>query len=108
MQGRSGAIHFSQLSESRQPRPLPREWLNPSPPHVLFEMVPISDFPREFEALEQEELLRINDQTIEPTARGMFYADSIAGLLAWGQVLDRRNDTLFVNDVANSNGVGYL
>src|SRR5208282_4782967 len=29
---RLGAIHFSQVSESRQPRPLPRKWLNPSPP----------------------------------------------------------------------------
>ncbi len=29
---RLGAIHFSQVSESRQPRPIPRKWLNPSPP----------------------------------------------------------------------------
>src|SRR5208283_221241 len=31
---RLGAIHFSQVSESRQPRPLLRKWLKPSPPEI--------------------------------------------------------------------------
>ncbi len=31
---RLGAIHFSQVSESRQPRPQLRKWLKPSPPEI--------------------------------------------------------------------------
>jgi oxygen-independent coproporphyrinogen-3 oxidase len=44
---------------------------------------PIDDFPREFEALEQERLVVVTDEAIEPSIPGMFYADSIAGLLCW-------------------------
>ncbi len=43
---------------------------------------PVNDFPREFEALEEESLVHVTGRTIEPTDLGMFYADSIAALLA--------------------------
>ncbi len=42
----------------------------------------VADFSREFEALEAELLVEITADTIRPTPRGMFYADSIAALLA--------------------------
>jgi oxygen-independent coproporphyrinogen-3 oxidase len=48
----------------------------------LFGTDPIDDFPREFEALTRERLVRVGGGAIEPTELGMFYADSIAGLLA--------------------------
>ncbi|MHC5544037.1 Fe-S oxidoreductase, partial [Singulisphaera rosea] len=56
-----------------------------------FESDPIDDFPTELEALEHEGLVRMTGETIEPTPRGMFYADSIAALLAWRQVRTRGN-----------------
>jgi oxygen-independent coproporphyrinogen-3 oxidase len=43
----------------------------------------VDDFPREFEALEWEGLIAVSDEAVEPTELGMFYADSIAGLLSW-------------------------
>jgi oxygen-independent coproporphyrinogen-3 oxidase len=47
---------------------------------------PLEDFPTEFQALEDAQLLRVTSEAIEPTPLGMFYADSIAGLLAWKQI----------------------
>ncbi|WP_406694749.1 hypothetical protein V5E97_27220 [Singulisphaera sp. Ch08] len=52
---------------------------------------PFHDFPQEFKALEREGLMHVSDDTIEPTGIGMFYADSIAGLLSWNQVQNFRN-----------------
>jgi oxygen-independent coproporphyrinogen-3 oxidase len=46
---------------------------------------PLDDFQREFEALEQEGFIAVTEETIEPSGLGMFYADSIAALLAWKQ-----------------------
>jgi coproporphyrinogen III oxidase-like Fe-S oxidoreductase len=43
---------------------------------------PLDDFPREFDALEREGLVRVSDASIEPTPLGMFFADSVAALLA--------------------------
>lgn len=42
----------------------------------------VADFPEEFAALQHARLIRITDEFVQPTPRGMFYADSIAGLLA--------------------------
>lgn len=53
---------------------------------------PIADFPREFDALKRERLVEVTDDTIRPTALGMFYADSIAGLLAWRRLEHRAID----------------
>jgi coproporphyrinogen III oxidase-like Fe-S oxidoreductase len=46
---------------------------------------PLEDFPREFGALLDEGLLEVTATTVRPMPRGMFYADSIAALLAWRQ-----------------------
>jgi oxygen-independent coproporphyrinogen-3 oxidase len=49
----------------------------------LFAADPLDQFPRELEALAVENLVDIRPELIRPTPRGMFYADSIASLLAW-------------------------
>jgi oxygen-independent coproporphyrinogen-3 oxidase len=48
----------------------------------VFGTDPIDVFPREFDALARERLVRMDRDAIEPTEIGMFYSDSIAGLLA--------------------------
>jgi oxygen-independent coproporphyrinogen-3 oxidase len=52
---------------------------------AFFGSDPIDDFRPEFEAIEQEGLMSVTDDAIEPTGLGMFHADSIAALLAWKQ-----------------------
>ena len=73
---------------------------------------PLDDFSREFEALEQEGLVLVTDDAIEPTGLGMFYADSIAGLLSWNQVQGLRNRQGQVGSPkasrANSNARGHM
>jgi oxygen-independent coproporphyrinogen-3 oxidase len=51
----------------------------------LFAADPLDHFPRELESLAAENLVDIGPEFIHPTPRGMFYADSIAGLFAWRQ-----------------------
>jgi oxygen-independent coproporphyrinogen-3 oxidase len=51
-----------------------------------FESDPLEDFPSEFRALEEAGLICVSSEAVEPTPVGMFYADSIAGLLAWQRV----------------------
>ncbi len=43
---------------------------------------PLDDFPREFALFEEQGLVRVTPESIEPTPFGMFYSDSMAGLLA--------------------------
>ena len=43
---------------------------------------PTAFFPEEFEALEKKGLVHAEHDAIRLTPRGMFYADSVAGLLA--------------------------
>ena len=43
----------------------------------------VADLSREFEALQAEQLVEVTTEAIRPTPRGMFYADSIASLLAF-------------------------
>jgi oxygen-independent coproporphyrinogen-3 oxidase len=50
---------------------------------------PLEDFPGAFGALADADLVTIDDRAVRLTERGMFYADAVAGLLAW-----RRVDTL--------------
>src|SRR5262249_30296998 len=52
----------------------------------LFGIDPLIDFGQEFLALENEGLTETTSATIRPTSRGMFYADSIAALVAWRQM----------------------
>ena len=57
---------------------------------ALFESDPITDFPDELDALESEGLIELTKNHVRPTPLGMFYADSIAGLLAWRRLKARR------------------
>lgn len=50
---------------------------------VNFGSDPLDDFPGEFAAMTKESLIEVKETSIEPTPRGMFYADSIAMLWAW-------------------------
>ena len=58
---------------------------------AFFGSDPVDDFPREFAVLEREGLVHVTDESIEPTAPGMFYADSIAALLSWKLLQAHRN-----------------
>jgi hypothetical protein len=46
----------------------------------------VEDFPLEFGALAADQLTEQTPETVRLTPRGMFYADTIAGLLAWRHV----------------------
>lgn len=48
----------------------------------LFGSDPVGDFAGELAALEEEQLIDVRPDSIVPTDRGIFYADSIAALLA--------------------------
>jgi oxygen-independent coproporphyrinogen-3 oxidase len=84
----------------------------------LFGTDPLADFAGAFGALLDEGLLEVTATAIRPTPRGMFYADSVAALLAWRQIQARRQGkpSLAVSprDVAeqqqsgNDNGRGYM
>jgi oxygen-independent coproporphyrinogen-3 oxidase len=77
----------------------------------IFGADPGDDFPREFAALAAEELVEIGPRFIRPTPRGMFFADSIAALLAWRQIQAARSQQLSTAARVirpNDNGVGYM
>jgi oxygen-independent coproporphyrinogen-3 oxidase len=59
---------------------------------VTFRSDPLDDFRPEFEAIEREWLITVTDAAIDATPLGMFYADSIAALLAWKQHARRHRD----------------
>lgn len=61
----------------------------------------VKDFSREFGALCGERLMDITSELIRPTPRGMFYADSIAALLAWRHVRALREQI-------NDNGPAHM
>jgi oxygen-independent coproporphyrinogen-3 oxidase len=67
----------------------------------VFGRAPESDVGTELDALLEAELLEATPEAYRPTPRGMFYADSIAALLAWRQVEVRRNGL-------NDNGHGHM
>jgi oxygen-independent coproporphyrinogen-3 oxidase len=81
---------------------------------AFFGSDPLDDFRREFEVLEQEGLVIVTDETIEPSGLGMFYSDSIAALLSWKQVRANRHyktesETPKVNHArGNDNGHGHM
>ena len=52
----------------------------------LFNTNPKDDFPMEFKALQEAGLLNIQKNYIRLSPVGIFYADTVAGLLAWRQV----------------------
>jgi len=49
----------------------------------LFDTDPMEDFRQELELLSRKGLLEATPSEIRPTPEGIFYADTIAGLLAW-------------------------
>ena len=56
----------------------------------LFHTDATADFPYEFAAMQRAALVEITPTAIRPTPLGMFYADSIAGLLASARIEERR------------------
>jgi coproporphyrinogen III oxidase-like Fe-S oxidoreductase len=54
---------------------------------------PLADFAGEFGALADEGLVEVSATAIRPTPRGMFYADSMAALLAWRHIACRRGQS---------------
>jgi oxygen-independent coproporphyrinogen-3 oxidase len=60
----------------------------------LFGTDPLADFAGELGALQDEGLLEVTATAVRPTPRGMFYADSIAALLAWRRIEARRQGEL--------------
>jgi oxygen-independent coproporphyrinogen-3 oxidase len=81
---------------------------------AFFETGPIDDFPREFEALTRERLVRVGGGAIEPTEFGMFYADSIATLLTRRRLHDARDrhsphaPPVLDPDKSNNNSYGHM
>jgi oxygen-independent coproporphyrinogen-3 oxidase len=77
---------------------------------------PLDDFQQEFEALVNDGLVQVDEDTVEPTPRGMFYADSIAGLLTWRRQVRRETDHELMaslqvagrDDPANENAYGHM
>ena len=70
----------------------------------MFETDPLDDFSEAFDALLGEGLVEVEPEAIRLTERGMFFADSVAGLLAWrrSQVLrlDGRTRALPLTEAA--------
>ena len=75
---------------------------------------PVGDFPQQFQAFQEEGLIRMSDGSIEPTPLGMFYSDSMAGLLAIKAMRARRADRSWadlsgpVHVRGNDNGPGHM
>lgn len=77
----------------------------------VFGADPRAQFRFELDALAQEGLVEVTGETIRPTPRGMFYADSIAAQLARRQIRNRRsgsNWSLPVLGGANDNDFGHM
>ncbi len=66
------------------------------------------DYASELEALEQEGLLDVNVAAVTLSPRGMFYADSIAAVLAHRQLGRGRNRPGLQRDSANDNSGGRM
>ena len=68
----------------------------------------VTDYAQELDALQREQLLDVTDATVSLTVRGMFYADSVAAVLAHRQ-LGRGRDKLASQRVhANDNSGGHM
>jgi coproporphyrinogen III oxidase-like Fe-S oxidoreductase len=74
----------------------------------------IKEMASELEAAEAEGLIETNEDAIRPTPRGMFFADSVASLLARRRLLDRRREatqhglTARAETYANDNFEGHM
>jgi coproporphyrinogen III oxidase-like Fe-S oxidoreductase len=67
----------------------------------------VDDFPGAFEALQAERLVDVTTRAIRPTPRGMFYADSIASLLAVRRIhaLRRRSPGVGISSPIGETGL---
>src|SRR5262249_9150186 len=66
--------------------------INRSAYRSLFGADPLTGFRREFRALAGAGLVEVTPRSVTPTPRGMFYADSIAALLAWRRMRALRQE----------------
>ena len=73
-------------------RMLPRMTVPLSPYRRRFGAEPRRDFAQEFGALERAGLVTSDEKHLQLTPRGMFFADSVAGLLAWRRSRKLRSD----------------
>jgi oxygen-independent coproporphyrinogen-3 oxidase len=64
-------------------RQIPRTEMRRDSFAARFGQDPVDAFAGEFEALRREDLVTMEARRIRLTPRGMFFADSVAGLLAW-------------------------
>lgn len=64
--------------------------IDPARYRLLFGADPLEDFPEEFAAAGDAGLLTISTDAIHPTPRGMFFADSIAAILASRAIRETR------------------
>jgi len=67
----------------------------------------LADFPREIEALADAGLVSAGPDRVVPTVRGMFYADTVAGMFAWRQVARTRAERLGLGRSAGQEQVYY-
>jgi coproporphyrinogen III oxidase-like Fe-S oxidoreductase len=80
----------------------------------LFGTDALADFSGEFAALAPKQLVQVTADSIRPTPAGMFYADSIASLLAARRIREHRarpglsRSRTRQGDRANDNGHGYM
>ncbi|HEY4259811.1 MAG TPA: radical SAM protein [Schlesneria sp.] len=56
----------------------------------LFDLTPMEDYPEEFAAFIDEELIELTGDLLRPTPRGMFFSDSISALLAAPRLSEHR------------------
>jgi coproporphyrinogen III oxidase-like Fe-S oxidoreductase len=61
---------------------------------TLFHSDVVTDFAAEWAALEARELVKIDGAAVRLTVPGMFYADTVAGTIAWRESLFRRLEGL--------------
>lgn len=74
----------------------------------LFGSDPRIDFRSELDLFEESGLLEAIDERILPTPKGNFYADSIAGVLAWKRLQDLRTPTGPPVQFSNDNSRGHM
>ena len=68
----------------------------------------VYDFAQELEALEREGLLKVNDAAVTLTTRGMFFADSVAAVLAHRHLGRGRNGSFPARVNSNDNSGGHM
>ena len=68
----------------------------------------VHDYAQELETLARHRLLNVTDAAVSLTTRGMFYADSVAAVLAHRQLGRGRNKLASQRVHANDNSGGHM